>query len=138
MIRAAVPADAPALAVLSGELGYPATAEQVLERLASMGPTQHVLVFDDGEVRGWIEVIEALRLESGRFAEITGLVVSPDVRGGGIGAALVEAAAEWARKRGLPKVRVRCNVTRERTHRFYLRQGFAEGKRQVVFDRKRG
>lgn len=84
-IRAAVPADAAALAALSGELGYPATAEQVLERLAAMGSSQTVLVFDDGEVRGRIEVIEALRLESGRFAEITGLVVTETARGRGVG-----------------------------------------------------
>lgn len=133
-IRAAVPADAAALAALSGELGYPTTPAQVPERLARMGSGQQVLVYDDGDVLGWIEVIEALRLESGRFAEITGLVVSEARRGQGIGSALVDAAASWAHDRGLAKVRVRSNVTRERTHRFYARLGFVEGKRQVVFD----
>jgi GNAT superfamily N-acetyltransferase len=137
-IRAAVPADAAALAALSGELGYPAAEAEILERLARMGSTQQVLVYDDGSVLGWIEVVEALRLESGRFGEITGLVVREASRGRGIGAALVEAAAAWARERGLPKLRVRSNVTRERTHRFYLRLGFFENKRQVVFDRTRG
>jgi hypothetical protein len=30
---------------------------------------------------------------------------------------------------------VRSNVVRERAHRFYLREGYVERKRQVVFDK---
>jgi hypothetical protein len=30
-------------------------------------------------------------------------------------------------------MRVRSNVIRERAHRFYLREGYAEKKRQAVF-----
>ncbi|HEY4595273.1 MAG TPA: GNAT family N-acetyltransferase, partial [Thermoanaerobaculia bacterium] len=67
-----------------------------------------------------------------------GLVVDESRRGGGIGAALVEAAAEWAAGHGFRTLRVRSNAVRERTHAFYERLGFARTKSQIVFARPVG
>ena len=36
---------------------------------------------------------------------------------------------------GLPTLRVRSNVIRERTHSFYRKQGFAAAKSQMVFEK---
>ena len=135
-IRPAHPGDAPSLALLTGQLGYPATPEAIVGRLAWLAAeaTQAVLVAEaEGDVVGWAQVGRALSLESGEQAELVGLVVDEAWRGRGIGAALVAAAEAWARERGLPCLRVRSNVTREATHRFYRNLGFEEAKRQVVF-----
>ena len=56
-------------------------------------------------------------------------------RGVGVGAQLLHAAEQWAAKNGFGRMRVRSNVVRERAHRFYLREGYRERKRQVVFDK---
>ena len=44
-------------------------------------------------------------------------------------------AEEWAARHGCPRVRVRSNVIRERTHRFYERLGYRAVKSQKVFDK---
>lgn len=136
LIRPARAADAARIALLSAQLGYPAALEVVAGRLTRLAaePAQAVLVAEtDGEVVGWLQVGTGFTLESGAQAELLGLVVDGALRGRGIGAALVAAAEAWARDRGLDRLRVRTNVTREATHRFYRRLGFEEAKRQVVF-----
>ncbi len=135
-IRPAHPEDAPRLALLTGQLGYPAAPDAIAERLARLAAEvgQAVLVAEaDGVVVGWAQVGRGLSLESGEQAELVGLVVDEAHRSRGIGADLVAAAETWARERGLARLRVRSNVTREATHRFYLNLGFEEAKRQVVF-----
>jgi PhnO protein len=69
---------------------------------------------------------------------IRGLVVDETRRSAGIGAALVEAAAEWTARHGFRTLRVRSNVVRERTHGFYERQGFTRAKSQLVLERPVG
>jgi GNAT superfamily N-acetyltransferase len=137
-IRPAEPGDAEAMARLSAELGYPATPAEVRERLAALAvdPREVVLVAAaGGEVIGWIQVGVTLSLESEPFAEIRGLVVAEDRRGGGIGAALVARAEAWAAARGCARIRVRSNVVRERAHRFYARAGYRVAKTQAVFEK---
>jgi GNAT superfamily N-acetyltransferase len=138
-IRAAAPPDAADVARLSAQLGYPADAAAVGERLAHLGgaPESHVvLVSVDGEdaATGWIHVSVERTVESEPYAEIRGLVVDEGARGRGIGEALVRAGATWARERGLRRVRVRSNVVRERARAFYIRLGFTVKKTQTVFD----
>lgn len=140
-IRAAVPADSPVLAVLATQLGYPSTPEQIAARLADVTPRPEnaVLVAEadgaEGAVIGWIHVAGHHGIETDPFAQILALVVDENHRGGGTGAALVEAASEWAGRSGFRLLRVRSNVVRERTHRFYERLGFARLKQQVAFAR---
>jgi GNAT superfamily N-acetyltransferase len=136
-IRAARLEEAPTLAVLATQLGYPTSAEQAEERLRDIlalpGGAVLVAEDEDGTVIGWIHVFGAHRIEAAPFAEIAALVVDETRRGRGTGAALVEAAAEWAVRHGFRNLRVRSNVVRERTHAFYERLGFARSKAQVVF-----
>src|SRR5207244_3117664 len=64
-------------AALAGELGYPASAEAMLHRLAALDGRNAVLVAEhDGACAGWIQVAVVVSLGSGRFAEIRGLVVA--------------------------------------------------------------
>jgi GNAT superfamily N-acetyltransferase len=139
LIRPATRADAAAIAALSSELGYPTTAEEMAPRLASLLDVrdQAVLVAEvDRRVIAWIQISFVATVESGSFAEIRGLVVTAAQRSRGVGARLVAAAEEWARERGLARIRVRSNVTRERTHRFYERLGYVTTKAQKVFDKR--
>jgi len=105
----------------------------LMARLHGLGEQQVLLGEVDGAVRGWLHAAEVHTVESPPYAEIVGLVVDDGHRGQGLGAALVVAAKEWARARGLGEMRVRSNVVRDRAHRFYQRQGFLETKRQAVF-----
>ena len=136
-IRLATPADAEELAKLSGQLGYPADAAAMLRRLD--GVTSHhagvVLVALDPQdgLAGFAHVEPRHPLITEPFAELAALVVSEAARGQHIGSALLAAAEAWAREQGFANMRVRSNVIRERAHRFYLREGYAEKKRQAVF-----
>ena len=138
-VRPAASSDAPALAALSGQLGYPVTVQEMVSRLEAVlpDPSNAVLVVEnmDGAVVAWVHLRAERGIESEGFAEIRGLVVDERHRGEGIGERLMTEAVRWAGDRGLGKVRVRCNVLREGAHRFYERQGFALAKTQAVYDK---
>jgi GNAT superfamily N-acetyltransferase len=141
LVRAAREEDAAALAALSGQLGYPATADEVRARLATIAarPGNAVLVAESlGAVAGWLHVVAVHFLECDAFAEIGGLVVGEAERGGGIGALLLRAAESWAAEHGLTSVRVRSNVVRAGAHRFYEREGYTLSKQQAVFVKRLG
>jgi GNAT superfamily N-acetyltransferase len=136
-IRPARAKDAAVLAELATQLGYPADAAKMCDRLARVrgGHAGEVFVAVDlhDRVLGWTHVVPRLQLEDAPFAELAGLVVDVGARGRGAGALLLRAAEDWARTQGFAQLRVRSNVVRERAHRFYLCAGYAERKRQVVF-----
>ena len=138
-IRSARGTDVTALAELSTQLGYPADAETLRERLASVRErgVGEVFVAVDAHDRvvGWTHVVPRLHLEEPPFAELAGLVVGDAARGAGVGATLLAAAEQWARQHGFAHFRVRSNVVRERAHRFYMREGYVERKRQVVLEK---
>ena len=75
MIRAARLDDAAAIAAMSGQLGYPATPEQIRGRLEVVLNREDMGVFvaeEDGVVVGWIHLFGCERIESERSAEIGG------------------------------------------------------------------
>jgi GNAT superfamily N-acetyltransferase len=135
-IRAARTYDAQAIAELGAQLGYRSTRQQIASRLAGVEaePSSRVLVAEsgDGRVIGWLHVAARTQLTEDCCAEILGLVVDETSRGGGIGAALIGAAEEWARSKGCVRMRVRSRDTRERAHRFYERAGYERNKVQLV------
>jgi GNAT superfamily N-acetyltransferase len=136
MIRPARLEDAGAIATLSGQLGYPATPEQVAGRLEAILDREDMVTLVaelDGTVVGWIHMFGCERIESEPSAEIGGLVVANGHRGAGVGAQLVAAGERWALGRGYGVVRVRSNVLRESAHRFYQREGYGPVKHQAVF-----
>jgi GNAT superfamily N-acetyltransferase len=136
-VRVASSSDAGALASLAGELGYPATAVEIAERFAALSSADAVFVAVLGETPvAWIHVAIVTLLESPRHAEIHGLVVTSSLRSRGIGEQLVAHAEQWARGRGVARIRVRSNAVRERTHAFYERLGYSVTKVQKVFDKQ--
>jgi len=138
LIRPAQLSDASAIADLSTQLGYPSRPEETEARLRDVldrSDGSILIAEEGGAVIGWLQVVGTHYIDSDPFALITGLVVDESRRSRGIGAALVEAAVEWAAEHGYGTIRVRSNVVRERAHAFYERLGFSRVKNQVVFVR---
>ncbi|SEG44358.1 Acetyltransferase (GNAT) family protein [Bryocella elongata] len=145
--------DAAEVAVLSGDLGYERTPDEIqawIDRLTAMNaiaaanpgvvPAQAVIVACEGvsstaKVVGWIEVSMMRHLQYPDTALIGGLVVSATQRSQGTGRALCRAAEDWAREQGVSGVRVTSRSTRERAHQFYLRDGYARVKTSEVFEK---
>lgn len=138
-IRTARSYDAPAIAELCGELGYPTTRQQMVKRLAAIEGLVDGRVFvaedPEGRVIAWLQVALAAQLCDDACAEVCGLVVAESARGHGVGRQLVDAAEAWARTRGAARIRVRSRQERERAHEFYERAGYARVKTQVVFSK---
>ena len=138
-IRPATLEDAPAIASLAGELGYPTEAAEMRSRLGALLQSEDSAVFvgvAGVAVIGWANVAAVRLVESEPYAELRGLVVAAALRSRGAGGRLLLAAEEWARARGLARIRVRSNVTRERTHAFYERHGYTITKSQKVVDKR--
>ena len=97
--------DTTAVAMLTTQLGYPSTEDEIRRRYdlikdrwdARLFVAQHA----GNVIVGWIHVQATYLLESDARAAIWGLVVSDKARGSGVGRRLVEAAEEWALMRGL-------------------------------------
>lgn len=136
-IREATLADSEVLAALSGQLGYPANGATLARRLGDV--VEHhagaVLVAVDvnDAVCGFAHAMPQHVLVVEPFVDLAGLAVGEGSRGRSVGKALLDAVEAWSREHGFTSVRVRSNVIRERAHRFYLREGYAEKKRQAVF-----
>jgi PhnO protein len=129
--------DAAAVAELSGQLGYPRSAEDVVRWLGSVGRELCGLVAVlDGEVCGWVEVGIDRWLQEEPYAHIGGLVVRDGLRGKKIGQKLCEAAEQWAREQGVVWMRVLSRADRTDTHRFYLRDGYERVKTSEVFGKR--
>jgi GNAT superfamily N-acetyltransferase len=136
-IRKARSGDAERIAHLSGELGYPASPKQIATRLRQLTPTTKHAVFvaesPEAGLVGWVHVSASHLLESDIRAEVNGLIVADGQRSAGAGAKLLQAAEEWARKRGCKAMNVRSNVIRERAHKFYEVNGYERYKTQKAF-----
>jgi ribosomal protein S18 acetylase RimI-like enzyme len=137
-VRKADISDAPAIARLSCQLGYPTTTSLSSIRLAHLlNNKDHavmVAVSEPDQVVGWIHVSSTPRIETDPFAEIGGLVVDETQRCLGIGKLLLVSSLIWAKDNGFHTLRVRSNIIRAGAHRFYQREGFQVTKTQVVFE----
>lgn len=137
IFRNATVDDAAHISHLTQQFDYNTDEKQTLEYLEALATDDNNLVLLavlDNEVVGWIQVCDMLRLESGRFCEIAGLVVGSKHRGQGIGRLLIEQAINWTKEHNCDKLKVRTNVKRERTHKFYSSVGFILTKEQKVFE----
>ena len=128
--------DSAEVARLCTQLGYPTTTDEMTARMGvviSAGDRQVFVVEDGDRLLGWIGVELRTTLETGRKAEIIGLVVDAQARRSGAGRALVEAAERWVRQNGLDAVMVRSNTVRQESHPFYEGIGFVRRKSQHVY-----
>jgi GNAT superfamily N-acetyltransferase len=136
-VRPAQPCDCEAMADLAGQLGYECTGEEVRKRLRDMQDSNQYAVFvaelPERQIAGWIGASLFRSIETASCVEINGLVVDNGIRSRGIGKILLSAVEEWARSIGFDVISVHSNVTRDRAHRFYLNNGYAQVKTQKEF-----
>lgn len=129
--------DAAAAAGLCAQLGYPATPAEMADRVRGIASQPDHAVYvaceSTGAVIGWIDVSLVRHLQVETYAEIGGLIVSSAHRSAGAGRALVAAAEQWAAQKGLRRIVVRSNISRDRAHAFYLREGYQRVKTSASF-----
>jgi GNAT superfamily N-acetyltransferase len=139
-IRTATVEDAPAIASLSSQLGYPAGPDEVAAFQARVlqHPDHLVLVSEDedGGVCAWLHAFVSRRLFVPPFAELGGIVVDEGRRRAGIGQALMARAEEWAAQSGCSVFRIRSNTSRAGAHEFYQTAGYTASKTQQVFEKR--
>jgi len=125
--RPATDADAPVLARLLAELGYPAPSDVMANRLRATrddGGEAMVAVGADDVPIGLACMTTHVALHADApTGYITALVTSSTARGTGVGRALVAAAESWARSRGCTKLSVTSAEHRADAHAFYPRCG---------------
>jgi N-acetylglutamate synthase-like GNAT family acetyltransferase len=126
VIRDARPSDAEAIARLLGSLGYDMAGNDVSRRLTKLRKKDEpVLVADRGGIVGCLSWHVTPVIHRPRpVGRITMMVVAEEMRGQGVGAALVEAAEARLRKEGCGLVEVTSNMKRMRAHDFYGSLGF--------------
>jgi len=133
-IREAREADAEALALLVGELGYPTTAAIARERfndLAEAGDCLLVAV-DQAKVIALVVLHRTRFLHRPADGRIATLVVSDAYRGRGVGGQLLEAAEAIFRQWGCERIEVSSGAQREAAHRFYIRAGYSEQPKRFI------
>lgn len=128
--------DAPFIAALAAELGYPTTSEVIRKRMQLLldRPDHLVLVASDqnANVIGWMHIERRISLEGGEKAEVLGLVVARSQRRTGVGRQLMAEGEKWAFEQGLVLV-VRSNINRNEAHGFYQGLGYELAKTQHVY-----
>jgi len=136
-IREILEKDAESVAALSTQLGYESDIKQASARIKRINNSNENCAFvalNDGIVVGWIHGFYTLRVESDPFVEIGGLIVDENYRNLKIGKQLIELVNLWAKAHQVKKLKVRCNIKRTESHRFYTQIGFKENKQQIVFE----
>lgn len=135
-IRSASLADSRAISSLTVQLGYRASGSEISERLEILlnRPDCFIAVAEAaGVVVGWVAAEHRTLLESGPRVEIVGLVVAKRQRRSGIGSALVAAAEQWQKERGVSTIFLRSNIARPESHPFFERLGYSRHKTQHAY-----
>ncbi|WP_379139974.1 GNAT family N-acetyltransferase [Paenibacillus sp. sgz500992] len=138
MIREALPQDASAIETLYRILLPEHPGVNVSpRRIEQIGgnPDSFLYVYEDnGQVVGTVHLHFCMDALSGDlpFAVIERVIIAPQLRGKGYGAALMRFAEEAAAARGALKVMLSSNSSREAAHRFYEALGY-DGSGSMLF-----
>lgn len=135
-VRDATQEDAPALAPLLGELGYPVDAAALrtrVERMLARDDQRILIAESDTAALGLLalHVFPVLAYDRD-LAMIMALVVTERARGLGVGRALIDRADATAKSLGASRLMVTTHVRRADAHAFYERLGFEFTGRRYV------
>ena len=135
-IRAAEPSDAGALADLMTQLGYKTRASEMQMRMEMIFANKNyatLVAVSGGKVCGMIGTFACYTYEyNGASARILALVVSEEVRGRGVGEALITAAEKNLAERNIRRVAVNARFERTRAHEFYEKLGYKKNGFRLV------
>lgn len=136
--REAVRADLPAIIGLLNDDRFGQARNPVFDQEAARyeaafddilaDPNNGYIVSErDGRLIGCYQLtfIRGLSYTGGTRAQIESVRIASDLRGSGLGSAMMRDAIERARARGCVLVQLTTDVRREHTRRFYERLGFA-------------
>lgn len=134
-VRPATAADAASMSALFAQFEHPTPADPIPARLARLTSHDgHAFVADsDTGLLGvaTTQIVWSL-IEDAPRAMLTALVVREDMRGQGVGRALIAAVESWAGDRGAERVIVTTALRRAGAHAFYERLGFEFTGRRYV------
>ena len=135
-IRLANIVDAPAIARLLTQLGYPDTEAFLPDHLAEMiaDPREALLVWiDKTTIMGFLSMDFSIYPPiKGKVATIKALVIAETSRGQGAGRQLEAEATRLAIEKGCDRIIVHCAERRTEAHQFYYRQGYKEDPKYLI------
>ena len=141
-IRLAESKDVDRIAVLGEQLGYPATPQQIEQRLVQIqGNKSHIIyvaTLANDYVIGWAHAHTCDLIIIPTQALLLGLVVDADYRNAGIGRTLMQYIEQWTSSVGCEGIIVRSNIKRTEAHIFYEKIGYTNTKQQMTFYKKIG
>ena len=114
--------------------GHVADIDAILAGTLPIGV--YVVERPDGRLGGFVEVGTrsiAEGCETSPVGYLEGWYIEADLRGQGLGAALVQAAEAWARDQGLTEMASDTWLHNDDGHRAHLALGYAEVERIVCF-----
>ena len=137
-IREANYDDIDSIVELTKELGYQIKKEEVRRKLKKfeLSLAEKIFVAELEDVVGWMHISLVEPLESEAFGEIRGIVVNQKYRKRGIGTELFRTAEKWTKEKDCKKLRIRTNIKREETRKYYNNLGLISKKTQEVFEKK--
>jgi GNAT superfamily N-acetyltransferase len=137
-VRDADERDAPAIASLCGQLGYPTPAEALperMDRLRDGGQARVIVAVAEDSVVGLATIhMRHMINHEAPIGQLTLLVVDERVRGRGVGRILVAESEAWARARGCKRFVVTTALRRTEAHAFYERLGYTHTGRRYGKD----
>lgn len=83
--------------------------------------------FVDGVLKGFVAVTAGLFGGAHRYMDLASIHISQDLRGQGLGRALFQAAADWARSQGAGKLYISAHSAVE-SQAFYARMGCVDAQ----------
>ena len=127
-IRDATLDDAAVIADLLGQLGYPSTASEVIERIERLREFPAAMIHlaeIDGRPVGVItcHIFPSIHAPT-PVAWLTTLIIDSGHARRGIGKALTESAEHWARAQGALRIAVTSGKHRDGAHAFYQQLGY--------------
>ena len=135
-VRRAETADAAALADLMTQLGYPTRASEMEMRMETISADKNYATFvavSEGKVCGMIGTVARYSYEhNNQGAKIMALVVSDQMRGRGVGRALIAAAENDLAQRNIRRLAVNTHFRRTEAHEFYEKLGYTKNGFRLV------
>ena len=137
-LRAATPADDPALSALAIRLTAfqlpawrapsdisNADARAMRTAVSAGGPDNEVIVAErQGTIVGCLHMVVSTDFFGLRHGHVSVIATTPEAEGSGVARALIERAEQWTAERGLPLLTLNMFAGNERARRFYEVAGF--------------